>query len=120
VIRPGEIGGHLGWIITRDLLHEQDPETHERSNVGRCGPGNIWRITLDALRQGKGLRWRMLDDDGEVCYEGLLLDTRSYMTIPFSRKTERSHRPLDDFGMPDSGCTSIEYLEEDGVAWTAL
>lgn len=40
-------------------------------------------------------KFRMLDDDGAVYYEGL--------------SSSESFAPLDDFGGPNAGCTMIEY-----------
>ena len=42
----------------------------------------------------------MFDDDGELYFEGRSNDCDS----------ERAFAPLDDFGMPDSGCTDIQYI----------
>ena len=46
-------------------------------------------------------RFRLLDDDGEIYYEGFLIGDE--------------FAPLDDFGEPNAGCTSIQ-VQENG-AW---
>ena len=59
---------------------------------------------IERLKQGHGFQFRMFDDDGELYYEG--------------RCTIESFAPLDDFGMPNAGCTTIKYRNETG--WYAL
>lgn len=44
-------------------------------------------------------KFRMSDDDGEIYYYGYSNDSSSF-------------DPLDDFGMPNAGCTAIEYYED--------
>lgn len=45
-------------------------------------------------------RFRMLDDDRNVYYEGVSSDNDS----------DDAFAPLDHLGTPDAGCVSIEYL----------
>ena len=52
--------------------------------------------------------FRLLDDDGVVYYEGLSDDSDS----------EAAFAPLDDYGMPNAGCTSIQYKR--GTKWETL
>lgn len=47
-------------------------------------------------------RFRLLDDDGEICYEGLSDDCDS----------QRAFAPLDDFGKGYAGCTGIDYFTD--------
>ena len=78
----------------------------------------MWTITDDRLERGTKVgttstnydeaktallkhRFRLLDDDGEVYYEGLSDD----------RDSQRAFDPLDDFGLGYAGCTEIQYLE---------
>lgn len=77
----------------------------------------MWKITHDILENGKNVdirscdydevekdklihRFRLLDGDGEVYYEGLSDDCDS----------ENAFAPLDDFGEGHAGCTEIQYL----------
>ena len=53
-------------------------------------------------------RFRLLDDDGEIYYEGVSDDCDSL----------RAFAPLDDFGKGYAGCTEIRYFT-DGV-WRQL
>ncbi len=74
----------------------------------------MWVITKDHISDGadegvgsryykKGIRlphrFKMYDDDGELYYEGLSSDKDVF-------------NPLDDFGMPNAGCTEIKYLTD--------
>ena len=85
----------------------------------------MWKITKDFANSGKKIgtsscnydetkdallkyRFRMLDDDGEIHYEGLSDDCDS----------QRAFAPLDDFGMGYSGCTEIHYF--DGQSWKQI
>ncbi len=85
----------------------------------------MWTITNDLLENGKNVgssscnydeskaallthRFRLLDDDGEIFYEGLSDDCDS----------QRAFAPLDDFGEGYAGCTEIHYFS-DG-AWRQL
>jgi hypothetical protein len=77
----------------------------------------MWTITKD-LTDGKKLgtrscdfdeaktvllrhRFRLLDDDGEVYYEGLSDDCNS----------QQAFAPLDDFGRGYAGCTEVQYFQ---------
>jgi hypothetical protein len=45
-------------------------------------------------------RWSAYDDDGECYYEGIIYGAYS------------GFEPLDDFCMPNAGCTGIKYNGE--------
>jgi hypothetical protein len=90
----------MAWIIDRDHLAEQEPE--ER----RARPGtndNAVGVIGPRSYQGNGheLRnvFRMLDSDGVVYYTGRC-DTDD---------DENALGPLDDFGAPNAGATTIQY-----------
>ena len=108
------------WIIDRD--HMPDPDCAAPSNgnaKGLTGPRDIPADVADALRNNpvKGLAFRMLDDDGEVYYRG-----RLYVPgVPDDDTLTRAFgfEPLDDFGAPNAGCTTIEYRDAAG-AWAPL
>jgi hypothetical protein len=88
------------WLITRDYVsNEQD-----RGTIGPRGcPLTGEEITA------VGIRFRMLSDDGELYYEGLYSGPDD----------ETLFAPLEDFGMPNAGATTIEYRNAAG-AWEAL
>ncbi len=81
------------WIIDLDFVNDGEAD-------GLCGPAGYTGRGHDLTK-----RFRMRDDDGEVYYEG--------------RCRGESFAPLDDFGRPGAGCTTIEYQDGQG-RWRAL
>lgn len=55
--------------------------------------------------------FRLFDDDGNMYYSGW------YVGDP---NAEEAFGPLDDFGMPDSGCTRIDFLDKSTGKWEEL
>ena len=53
----------------------------------------------------------MKDDDGTLYYEGIYLNAKD-------PGLGDSFQPLDCFGQPNAGCTTIEY--KDNGKWTTL
>jgi hypothetical protein len=84
------------WTITSDLLDDGE-------KVGMCSC-NFNEAKVALLKH----RFRLVDDDGEVYYEGVSDD----------RDSQRAFAPLDDFGRGYAGCTEIHYLTND--AWRQL
>lgn len=106
---PEEFAAY-GWIISQDCLASSfDARDHDdyRDEAGTMGPRNLAPAAEAALKDGGGAAFRMKDDDGEVYYKGRIVGG-DYMGF----------EPLDDFGMPNAGCTSIEYWE--GKEWRPL
>lgn len=85
----------------------------------------MWTITSDLVDAGKKVgtsscnfdesksallkhRFRLVDDDGEIYYEGLSDDCDS----------QSAFAPLDDFGEGYAGCTEINYF--DGQSWVKI
>lgn len=99
----------MAWIITRDLLAEQDSKLV--SEVGTSGPAGISEVALAKLERGEGHMFLMFDDDDELYYEGLLLGDPT---------SHQGFAPLDDFGTPNAGCTYIEYYNETAKEWEVL
>ncbi len=81
----------------------------------------MWKITKDHICNGDDdnikssnfkedvklpFEFKMYDDDGELYYEG-----KTNYNYTFA--------PLDDFGMPNAGCTDIKYIY-DGNKWKSL
>jgi len=85
------------WRITEDEICGGD-------DTGVKGPRGYDEIKkrLDALPEDKKetIRFRMLDDDGEIYYLGTMTTD--------DPGGECLLAPLDDFGMPNAGCTSIQ------------
>lgn len=89
-----------GWIIDKDHFADGKPGTVENA-VGTIGPGRITAKDRDQLMMGKGHQFRMFNGDNVLIYEGRLIG---------DHESEDGFGPLDDFGTPNFGCTSIEYL----------
>jgi hypothetical protein len=92
----------MPWIIDQDLLADKNARPGTNANaVGLSGPRGY---------PGDGselaCNFRMYDDDQELYYVG--------------RSDEESFDPLDHFGMPNAGCTSIHYLDKSTGHWVQL
>lgn len=72
------------WVIVRDLINN-----NLRKGVESVG-----------FREGAVLphEFRLLDADGKIYYRGWSDNNNSFA-------------PLDDFGRPNAGCTTIQYWE---------
>lgn len=77
------------WIITYEYMGF--PE-----EVGTKGPYGTKMSDNEIL---DGAAFKMKDDDGEICYRGRIVGDYSGL------------EPLDDFGMPNAGCTEIWLFE---------
>jgi len=75
------------WKITRDHLDGED--------AGVEGPRD-----LDPNLKSNPTRFTMYDDDDECYYSGMLYGDFDGL------------EPLDDFGMPNAGCTYIKIAGE--------
>lgn len=92
------------WIIDKDHVDGDDVKD---GCAGVRGPRDAPQALLDRLANSEGLPFRMRDDDGELYYEGRLVRT-------YDSYDDDLLGPLQDFGMPMSGATIIEYENEDG------
>jgi hypothetical protein len=88
-----------GWIITKDNI---DGGLY----VGTRGPRNA-TASADEIK-ASGQRFRLRDDDGEIYYYGKAI----------TPDDGDGFEPLDHFGTPLAGCTTIEYFERGG--WRIL
>ena len=88
------------WLITKDNLADPEDKAGTNSNAVGLGSSNYRKDVLLPYR------FRMLDDDGAVYYEGFC--------------SRESFQPLDDFGMPNAGCTMIEYWNNENHKWEVL
>ena len=97
------------WTITKDLISEPN----EKSAVGTVGPRTA-RLShheiINAVTMEKKHAFRMKDDDGNLYYEGVMI---------LGDEADAEFLPLDDFGTPNAGCTSIEILQDDG-SWQVV
>ena len=78
------------WTITKDYIGNG-------AETGLTGPSNKSRHTANETA------FRMFDDDGEHYYSGLIWGDFD------------GFEPLDDYGMPNAGCTEIQLRDPDGI-----
>ena len=91
------------WTITKDHIAEPgDPPATNTNATGMVGPHTATLTAAQIIEHPDAKRFRMLDDDGEINYEGYIVGSDELA-------------PLDDFGEPNAGCTSIQ-VQENG-AW---
>ena len=65
-----------------------------------------------ALDRGEGDRFRLYCDDGERCYEGIWDNLWGY--------EEEALEPLYDYGLPNAGCTRLDYYDKKERRWLTL
>ena len=83
------------WIINEDKIFGED--------VGIKGPRLIDTKLENLLKAGEGREFKLFDDDGELYYTGRIVGKFG------------GFEPLDDFGMPNAGCTEIAYKNKNNV-----
>ena len=92
------------WTITKDLIAEPDAPAGTNLNAaGLVGPSAATMTAAQITGHARAVSFRMRDDDGELYYEGVMVGDDLFA-------------PLDQFGMPNAGCTSVEVF--DGRRWT--
>ena len=91
------------WVIDKDHFADEDAPAGTNANaVGVCGPYNCTDEDIDLPDQ-----FRMFCDDGDLVYEG----RTNALTVSQDRSSPVcGFEPLEDFGEPNAGCTSIDYL----------
>lgn len=92
------------WIITSVTPHGGCPE----SERGTIGPSRAPNFLICETRRRKAQAFRMLDDDGIIYYYGRIAGTFD------------GFEPLEDFGTPNAGCTSIQLYDRDKKEWNTL
>lgn len=114
----------IGWAIDRD--HLADPGESTRVGYGQREPEvqqtsanyESFRRTVEVATGLKAadvenpVRFRVLDDDGEVYYGGAI--SRAWL----EGEEEFAFAPLT-FATADAGATDLQYHDADG-AWTTL
>ncbi len=102
------------WIITKDHISAKDETIlHSRRGIGKAIDLKValTRVALvraddedgdkiDAIAKAMAHEIRLLDDDGEVYFEGASND--------INQSEGRSFAPLD-WAMDDAGCTELQY-----------
>lgn len=93
------------WTITVDnVAGPSEPNGAADSAVGLVGPRSTKLSAEQIIAHPEAKQFRMFDDDNILYYEGYLIGDE--------------FGPLDDFGEPNAGCTSIAVLE--GSSWVIV
>lgn len=90
----------MAYIITRD--HIADPTAPEGTNLNAVG---LSQGDLDELNH-TGLQFRILDDDDELYYEGIVLDDEDILDVL-------------DWATANAGATQL-LTTTNGVVWTLV
>jgi hypothetical protein len=91
------------WIIDKDYLSIPGDEYDDTGLIGPHNPSSEY-LTLEQSKVGQ--QFRLFDDDNVLCYQGRIIGNYS------------GFEPLDDYGTPNAGCTTIKY--RNGHAWEVL
>jgi hypothetical protein len=94
------------WIITRDFLDDGTCDIPSRVGVHSND------YDADRFAKANTLEIRLLDDDGEVYYEGRATRKR------ILHSSEEYAFEVLDWAMADAGCTELQYF--DGGEWQTL
>jgi hypothetical protein len=103
------VKGRYAWII--DVSTDD-----EDKSVGVIGPSDAPDHLIERLRAGEGRRWQLASDDegsgDHIDYEGRIItvDRKGNDT----ERTDLDFGPLDDYGCPNIGSTTIRYMNEKG------
>lgn len=96
------------WTITRDCIADPSYPAPSNSNaVGMVGPRNATLTSAQIKKHPDRIAFKLYDDDGTLYYEGFLI-------LNPDDDGERIFAPLDDFGMPNAGCTEMKILSSSG------
>ncbi len=100
------------WKITEDFIATKGAKEGTNDNAkGMIGPSEADESLLESPFRRK---FRMYDDDNELYYEGIIAGNDDFSGF----------EPLDDFGIPNAGCTRIDYQEgsifQEGGIWLQL
>lgn len=110
------------WIITVDhVADEEDRKARPngRSNlhaVHLTGPRNASERDVERLEAGEGIEFRLLDDDGNLYYEGRRLE-ESDADEDYDGEPELA--PLDCFGRPNAGAVTQQEKNKEGQ-WESI
>jgi len=102
------IGTKYAWLIIKDHIADESKPIQTNENArGMIYPSSLSKEEFAKLMtQYKAEQFRMYDDDN-LYYEGYILGF-----------DYDGFEPLDDFGTPNAGCTTIEYKRD--KVWEVL
>lgn len=106
------------FIITKDNVYKSlvDMISDIRNDVGTVGPRDATDADEARLVAGEGVKFRLLDDDGEIYYYGRRLE-ESDADKTYNGDPELA--PLDCFGMPNAGAVIQQEKNANGK-WEAV
>lgn len=113
------------WIITKDkIASDEDKAANPLGGcnlfaAGLCGPSQASPRDVERLMNGEGIKFRLLDDDGEVYYYGRRLEESDCTEWYEEHIGESELAPLDNFGRPNAGAVIQEEKNDDGK-WEAI
>lgn len=83
----------MKWVITK---------SSDNTNVGVSNTGRLKLADIEAYKQDCYTRFRLLDDDGNVYYEGWCQDLKY-------QSSDTAFEPMDAF--ENEGVTEMQYVE---------
>lgn len=91
------------WTITKDHIADLSAARGTNANAeSMVGPSRA-KLTHDEIVAHPDKQYfQMFDDDGELYYEGYIVGDHE------------GFEPLDDFGQPNAGATTIKYANKQG------
>jgi hypothetical protein len=101
------MSARYAWIIDTDHLFDPD-DTVTPDEKGITGPHNApaeFLTILEGTAPSTGRmvhKFKMYDDDGELYYSGRYIGPND----------DSMFGPLENFGMPNAGCTDIHYKKD--------
>lgn len=110
------------WIITKDnIADEEDKAKYPEGGrnlhaINLIGPRNASARDEARLKAGEGIKFRLLDDDGNIYYYGRRLE-ESDADEDYDGEPELA--PLDCFGRPNAGCTEQQEKNKEGK-WESI
>lgn len=105
---------NYGWLITKDWMPDESaPEGTNLNAKGMVGPRGIPDHIEEELRSGAGQRFRIIDEDDNKYYDGLV--------IALDDAIDDNGDPLTAFGAPNAGATTLLVKEDNGrPEWTVV
>lgn len=113
-----QVKDDYGWIIDHEHLGDDGEPCAPRPFGPVLGPRDAPDALIDGLKGGYGDRFKLYDDDGNLCLSGRILTVSGehawdeYEHIAFG--------PLSDYGEGGYGCTEIWYPSGDNGKWEQL
>ena len=103
-----------GWMITG--VNDSDC----RTDLCTMGPSDVPESLREILRTQKlpCVLWRCFTDDAELVYMGVLLEMENDRALSLDEMSATAlASPLDNFCMPNYGCTRIQHIDEESRTW---